>query len=551
MNKASNNSVLIVDDEPANIVALWKILSPEFDIYGAIDGKTAITSATEKSPDLILLDVVMPEMDGYEVLRQIKNIEETREIPVIFVTSLDDEDEEEKGLSLGAEDYILKPFNSVLVKLRVRNIMKLVNRSRAINERLRQQSLVTKISQLFLGCSFIDSLLTDMLRMVGDFMKISQVLLLKYEGDENILIRQYEWLDPKLILKTRLGEKIELEETALSIIGNLNAGNESDYCLHSDDPSIKNALASYRLNFHNYIIIPVFVKGKMRAILDFSREDDGQKWSESEKSLAIHVASILSSAFERDAMERQFFTAEYNRKIAEHSSRAKSEFLARMSHEMLTPMNAIMGFAEIAKTSFDVDQIMSSIDKIYDSSGHLLEMLRNVLDVSEGSSAFTLIEAQFTVKSLINNVLRKTNPDLKKKKQSLSLFISQSIPDKLTGDENRLAQVIIHLMANAIKFSPKQGVISLGLSIHNEENNIITLKFEVVDNGIGVSKEQQEGLFDLFEQVDGSKTRKYEGIGIGLPLSKCIVKMMEGDIWVESEPGKGSKFSFTCKVKKV
>ena len=247
--------------------------------------------------------------------------------------------------------------------------------------------------------------------------------------------------------------------------------------------------------------------------------------------------------------QKDLLVAEYNKKIAEHSSSAKSEFLSRMSHEMLTPMNAIMGFAELAKTSCDGDQIMLWIDKIYDSANHLLAMLRNVLDVSDGSSAFTIVEAQFLFRSMIKNILNKTNPDLKRKGQKLILSIPQTIPETLIGDEKRIAQVTIHLLANAIKFSPEQSKIYLGLNILEEENEIITLKIEVTDNGIGISKEQQESLFNLFEQADRGNKRKYGGIGIGLPLSKCIVKMMDGDIWFESEPGKGSKFMFTCKVK--
>ena len=248
--------------------------------------------------------------------------------------------------------------------------------------------------------------------------------------------------------------------------------------------------------------------------------------------------------------QKKLLVLEYNRKIAEHSSRAKSEFLARMSHEMLTPMNAIIGFAELAKTSGDIDEVMSWIDKINDSSSHLLEMLRNILDVSDGSSAFALVESQFSIKSVVKNVLNNTNPERKKKGQELSLFVSQSIPETLIGDEKRIIQVITHLLTNAIKFSPKHGQVSLGLDIHDEKYNVITLKIEVTDNGIGISKEQHESLFYLFEQVDGGKTRKYGGIGIGLPLSKCIAKMMGGDIFLESELGKGSKFIFTCKVKK-
>ena len=259
---------------------------------------------------------------------------------------------------------------------------------------------------------------------------------------------------------------------------------------------------------------------------------------------------VKERTIETTNAQENLLIAEFNRKTAEHKSQIKSEFLARMSHEMLTPMNAIMGFAELAGSASDVGQILSWIDKINVSSNHLLTMLRNVLEISEGSCAFTLNESEFSIVSMTKNVLSRINPDLKKKKQSLSLFVSQIIPEILIGDEKRIAQVTTHLLSNAIKFSPEQSKIRLTIGIHEEENEVITLKIEVIDNGIGISRDQQEVLFDLFEQADVSKSRKYEGIGIGLPLSKCIATMMNGDINLESVPGEGSKFIFTFKVKK-
>ena len=127
MKNTHQNSVLIIDDEPANIVALRQILSSQYAIYGATDGQTGITAAREKSPDIILLDILMPGMDGYEVLSILKDTEKTRDIPVVFITGLGSKDAEEKGLNLGAEDYILKPFSSAIVKLRIRNILKIAN----------------------------------------------------------------------------------------------------------------------------------------------------------------------------------------------------------------------------------------------------------------------------------------------------------------------------------------------------------------------------------------------------------------------------------------
>ena len=128
------NTVLIVDDEPPNIVALMHILSPVYTVYAANNGQKAIETAEKYLPDVILLDIIMPEMDGYDVLQELKKSEKTCDIPVIFITGLNKEDDEEKGLTLGAADYISKPFNSAIVKLRVKNQIKMLNQLRIIEQ---------------------------------------------------------------------------------------------------------------------------------------------------------------------------------------------------------------------------------------------------------------------------------------------------------------------------------------------------------------------------------------------------------------------------------
>lgn len=133
MDEAGRNSVLIVDDERANIIALTHILSPEYTVYAAKNGQDAVEVANEFLPDVILLDILMPEMDGYEVLTALKNGELTQSIPVIFVTGLGNSEDEEKGLNSGASDYISKPFSPSVVKLRVKNQLRIVNQIRIIN----------------------------------------------------------------------------------------------------------------------------------------------------------------------------------------------------------------------------------------------------------------------------------------------------------------------------------------------------------------------------------------------------------------------------------
>jgi len=132
MSKNKKNSVLIVDDENSNIIALTYILSPEYTVYAVKNGQSAIKAAEKHLPDVVLLDIIMPEMDGYAVLAALKDSEKTQHIPVIFITGLSNVDNEEKGLSLGASDYISKPFSSAIVKLRIQNQIKIINQMRAI-----------------------------------------------------------------------------------------------------------------------------------------------------------------------------------------------------------------------------------------------------------------------------------------------------------------------------------------------------------------------------------------------------------------------------------
>ena len=155
MSNAQKHSILIIDDEPNNIAELTDILEADYLVYAVLDSLEAIEMVAITSPDLILLDVIMPDKDGYDVIIELKNSEETRDIPVIFITGLDSIDAEEKGLALGAVDYILKPFHPAIVKIRVRNQMRLL-------ERIRQQELLLEITKSLTG--FISALFSRVLK---------------------------------------------------------------------------------------------------------------------------------------------------------------------------------------------------------------------------------------------------------------------------------------------------------------------------------------------------------------------------------------------------
>jgi diguanylate cyclase (GGDEF)-like protein/PAS domain S-box-containing protein len=295
------HSILIVDDERSNISVLKNILSPDYTVYAANDGQSAIETALEFLPDVILLDIIMPEMDGYEVIAELRKFENTRNIPIIFITGLDNAEAEEKCLGLGAADYIIKPFYSSIVKLRIKNQINLL-------EQLRQQALITKISHNFLSDEYVDSLFTDTLRMVGEFMNVSQVLLYKLEND--VFVCNNEWLQPELNLKTQIGDKLKDEKKIIQAAIDSISENKNHFCISSNDQFFNDSAKPFRKNFHNYITVPIFIKGNIYAFVDFSRNDDEKKWTESEINLALLLSNVFAGVFERDTMERQFSIVE-------------------------------------------------------------------------------------------------------------------------------------------------------------------------------------------------------------------------------------------------
>ena len=235
---------------------------------------------------------------------------------------------------------------------------------------------------------------------------------------------------------------------------------------------------------------------------------------------------------------------------AESASLAKSEFLSRMSHEMRTPMNAIIGMTNIARTAKDQAKKEYCLEKIDQASKHLLGVINDILDMSKiEANKFELYLHEFNLESMLMNIMNVVTFRAEEKKQNLIVNLDPTLPFFIISDETRLSQVITNLLSNAIKFTPNHGTIVLTVTKQEEADNISILKIEVSDNGIGISEEQQARLFTSFEQADGSISRKYGGTGLGLAISQKIVKLMDGSIWIESKLDEGAKFSLTIKVK--
>jgi len=238
------------------------------------------------------------------------------------------------------------------------------------------------------------------------------------------------------------------------------------------------------------------------------------------------------------------------KEAAERANQAKSEFLANMSHEIRTPLNAVIGFSDILTDTSLSDLQTEYVETIRKSGKLLLSLLSDILDFSKiEAREVQLEEIDFNLKHLVEDVLRISRPRISREDVELYYLYDENVPTFFRGDPTRLRQIVLNLLNNAIKFTEKGEIgVRVQLAEDKPEGDFYTLQISVKDTGIGISKEKREMIFDAFSQADSSTTRKFGGTGLGLAITKALVGKMGGEIWVESEEGKGSDFTFTLKL---
>jgi signal transduction histidine kinase len=242
-----------------------------------------------------------------------------------------------------------------------------------------------------------------------------------------------------------------------------------------------------------------------------------------------------------------------SKEVAEAANQAKSEFLANMSHELRTPLNAVIGFSEVLRDKYfgELNEKQADyVNDILESAKHLLSLINDILDLSKVEAGKMELEpSQVNIKDLLDNSLVMIKEKAHKHRIGLDIKIPEEMSDlEIQADERKLKQIIFNLLSNAVKFTPDGGKISMTAqsTIINQQSSI---QISVADTGIGIAPEDHEKIFDEFYQVKGDMKDKTPGTGLGLPLTKRLVEMHGGRIWVESKgEGKGSTFSFVIPV---
>jgi signal transduction histidine kinase/DNA-binding response OmpR family regulator/HPt (histidine-containing phosphotransfer) domain-containing protein len=270
-------------------------------------------------------------------------------------------------------------------------------------------------------------------------------------------------------------------------------------------------------------------------------------FQEREKATQALHDQVGELAKARRAMLNIMEDLEEARKEAESATKSKSDFLANMSHEIRTPMNAVIGMAHLALQTNLTPKQADYVKKIQRSALSLLGIINDILDFSKIEAGKMQMESvDFSLDEVLDNVSTVVGVKVHEKELEFLMDTPHDVPRALVGDPLRLGQVLINLCNNAVKFTQEGEIVISTRAVEKEEESV-TLQFYVRDTGVGLTEEQKGKLFQAFSQADTSTTRKYGGTGLGLTISRRLVNMMGGEIWVESEPGKGSEFIFTAK----
>ncbi len=293
-----------------------------------------------------------------------------------------------------------------------------------------------------------------------------------------------------------------------------------------------------RHGYQSSIALPMIMPdaSNFGAMMLYAREADA--FSPEEVTLLLELAHNVTFGVER-LHER------VRRLAAESASQAKSAFLANMSHEIRTPMNAVMGMTLLALRADPPPKVRSYLQKIQSSSQHLLGLINDILDISKlEADKVSLEQVEFDLGKALDDVASVISVKAASKELELIIRLADDVPLDLVGDPLRLEQVLINLAGNAVKFT-ERGEIVIRIALQERRPGQVKLHFAVHDTGIGLSEQQQDMLFQTFQQADSSITRKYGGSGLGLSISKRLTELMGGQIGVDSRPGIGSTFWFT------
>jgi signal transduction histidine kinase/DNA-binding response OmpR family regulator len=569
---------LIVDDERANRDLLKVMLAAEgFLLLTASSGEEALALLAHQPPDLILLDVMMPGMDGYEVATKIKGNPATNSVPVIMVTAIDDHKARMLGLSAGVEDFLSKPVDRAELRVRVKNLLRLKlygDKLRATladlesaNEKLDRRTREIESAQIMAGAAtarlarlqkitaalgstvtqdeVADSVLREAIvaleceagAVVIKSEETGELTLLRESGSLDSFMRSYGHVKPP---RSR-GPYVRAVEKCRALY--LESFEEMlvQYPAFETVTKIQSRGA--------WIFLPLEIGGKAVGALAFGFAGP-RKFTIMDRQFADTVSRYCAQALDRVRLRIAAAAAVAEagdaRMMAEHANNAKTVFLRAMSHELRTPLNAISGYTEILELGIrgvvNPEQV-KDLGRIKRAAAYLLRLINDVLTIArlEGARPLNVISIP------VNPVLGEVEGlcVLQAKANGLTLTVTPAEGEvRVAADAERFQQILLNLITNAIKFTTTGGSIRVTC---DEDAGVARIC--VTDTGVGVRLIDIERVFEPFVQIDRHlTTATQQGVGLGLSISRELARAMRGDLTLESTEGVGSTFTLSLPI---
>ncbi len=560
MSESKGVRVLYMEDDPSQArVAERELERSGYVVDLACDGADGLAKYAQAAYDVLVIDRVMPVCDGLEVLRRLAS--QGSLPPAIMVTAVGNERNAVEAMKLGASDYLVKDSAGTHLGLlptvieRALGQHRLAQQKRQAEESLRESEGTLNII-LETICDHVSMMDKD-LNIIWANGRAKELF-----GDDMVGKKCYQ-VYHRREQPCRLG--------VCSAASALQDGKT-----HTHDANLVDNAGNVRC-FHCTANVALRDKeGNPTAVIKVAKDVTQSKRNEEklaaygaylEKVVEVRTAELgnVNQQLQRDVAERKRVEEKLkqyahnlelaNRHLEEASfmaraaSRAKSEFLSNVSHEIRTPLNGIIGFSEVILTSKSLNSACQQARVILGEAEHLLALINDLLDDAKIESGKLELECEpLDLEQVVQSVVSPLHIQVEEKGLELFVLTADDVPRYVLGDAVRLRQVLLNLVSNAVKFT-ERGSVTVQIDALQHDNHRATLRFAVIDTGIGIPKEKQEAIFESFTQVDGSTTRKYGGTGLGTSIAWKLVRLMGGQIGLKSEPGEGSTFWFTLTVK--
>lgn len=419
-----------------------------------------------------------------------------------------------------------------------------INAEKALQTKADLQKLIMKMASEYINLNLedLDKTINESLEQIGRYVNAERAYIFDYDWDANTCSNTYEWCEegispeidnlqdvplhaiPEWVRKHKMNESLDIPSVDQLV----------------DNDPVKEILQPQGIK--SLITIPVMDQQECMGFIGFDFVKDYHQHKEEEKSLLIVFAQIFVNLRNKINLEKRIIS---EREKANHANKAKSEFLANISHEIRTPMNSILGFSEVMLNTTDNEEQKNYLKTILNSGKTLLSLINDILDLSKIEAGKIEISPEPTnLRLIIEEISKLFIPKAKENNLAFLIDIEPNFPSSIIIDEIRLRQILLNLMGNAMKFT-KQGYVRLKVQTDHVHENVMDFTIHVEDTGIGISRENQEKIFDSFSQTYGQDNRKYGGTGLGLSICKRLCELMQGTVTVDSEPGKGSTFSIS------